>query len=65
MLEEHLLPVGLVATKEHIAKLSKACDVVQVQFFQCADQLGDHLVEGKLDPKQAIILVDLGLVLVK
>ncbi len=64
MLVEHLLPVGLVVAKEHIAELSKACDVVQVQFFQCADELGDPLVEGKLDPKQVIILVDLGLVLV-
>jgi hypothetical protein len=61
---EHLLPVGLVAAEEHIAELGKAFDVVQVQFFQCADELGDHLAEGKLDPKQAIILVDLGLVLV-
>jgi hypothetical protein len=25
------------------------------------DELGDRLVEGKLDPKQAVILVDLGL----
>jgi hypothetical protein len=61
---EHLLPVSLVAAEEHIANLGKACDVVLVQFFRCADELRDHLVEGKLDPKQAIILVDLGLVLV-
>ncbi len=33
MYVEHLLPVGLVAAKEHIAELSKACDVMQVQFF--------------------------------
>ncbi len=64
MLVEHLLPVGLVAAKEHIAKLGKACDVVQVQFFRHTDELEDHLVEGKLNLKQAIILVDLGLVLV-
>ncbi len=64
MYMEHLLPVGLVAPEEHIAKLGKACGIVQVQFFQCADELGDRLVEGKLDPKQAIILVDLCLVLV-
>jgi hypothetical protein len=64
MYVEHLLPVGLVAAKENIVKLGKACDVVHVQFFQCADELGDRLVKGKLDPKQAIILVDLGLVLV-
>jgi hypothetical protein len=64
MLVEHLLPVGLVVAKEHIAKLGKACDVVQVQFFQHVDELGDRLVEGKLVPKQAVILVDLGLVLV-
>jgi hypothetical protein len=61
---EHLLPVGLVAAEEHIAELSKACDIVQVQFFWRADELGDHLVNGKLDPKQAIILVDFDLVLV-
>jgi hypothetical protein len=64
MLVEHLLPVGLVAAKEHIAELGKACDVVQVQFLQHADELRDPLVEGKLDPKQAVVLVDLGLVLV-
>ncbi len=64
MLMEHLLPVSLVAAKVHIAKLGKAYDVVQVQFFQRADELGDRLVEGKLNPKQAVILVDLGLVLV-
>ncbi len=63
-LVEHLLPVGLVVAKEHIAKLGKACEVVQVQFFRRADELGDRLVEGKLDPKHAVILVDLGLVLV-
>jgi hypothetical protein len=64
MYMEHLLSVGLVVAEDHIAKLGKACDVIQVQFFQCADEIGDRLVEGKLDPKQAIILVDLGLVLV-
>jgi hypothetical protein len=57
---EHLLPVSMVAAEEHIAKLSKACDIVQVQFFRRADKLGDHLVEGKLNPKHAIILVDFG-----
>ncbi len=33
VLVEHLLPVGLVVAKEHIANLSKACDIVQVQFL--------------------------------
>ncbi len=64
MLLEHLLPVGLVAAEEHIAELGKACDIVQVQFFHCVDELGDCLVKSKLDSKQADILVDLSLVLV-
>ncbi len=64
MLVEHLLLVGLVAAEEHIAKLSKACDIIQVQFFRCAEKLGNHLVESKLDSKRAIILADLSLVLV-
>jgi hypothetical protein len=64
MYVKHLLPVGLVAAEEHIAKLGKACDIIQVQFFQRVDELGDRLDKGKLDPKQAIILVDLGLLLV-
>ncbi len=33
VLVEHLLPVGLVAAEENIAKLGKACDIIQVQFF--------------------------------
>jgi hypothetical protein len=33
VLMEHLLPVGLVTSEEHIAKLGKACDIIQVQFF--------------------------------
>jgi hypothetical protein len=64
VLVEHLLPVGLVAAKEHIAKLGKACDVIQVQFFQCTDELGDHLITGKLNSKLAVILVDFSLILV-
>ncbi len=39
MLVEHLLPVGLVLAEEHIVKLGKACDVIQVQIFICADEL--------------------------
>jgi hypothetical protein len=54
----------LVAAEEHIAKLGKACDIIQVQFFQCADELRDCLVESKLNSKQAVILVDFSLVLV-
>jgi hypothetical protein len=65
MLMEHLLPVGLVAFKEHIAELGKARDVVQVKFFRRLDELGDRFVEGKLDSEQAIILVDFGLLLVR
>ncbi len=61
---EHLLPVGLVADEEHIAKLGKACDVIQVQFFQCTDELGDCLGKSKLDSKKEVIIVDLRLVLV-
>jgi hypothetical protein len=64
MLVEHLLPVGLVAAEEHIAELGKARDIIQVQFFRCGDELGDHLVEGKLDSEQAINLVYFGLVFV-
>ncbi len=55
VLVEHLLPVSLVAAEEHIAKLGKACDIVQVQFFQCADELGDHLVKSKLDSKHVLV----------
>ncbi len=61
---EHLLPVSMVAAEEHIAELSKACDIVQIQFFWCTDELGDCLVKGKLNPKHAIIILDFGLVLV-
>ncbi len=64
VLVEHLLQVGLVAAEEHIAKLSEACDVIQNQFFQCTDELGDCLVKSKLDSKQAVIFVDFSLVLV-
>ncbi len=64
VLVELLLPAGLVVAEEHIAKLGKACDIVQVQFFRCTDEFGDRLVESKLDSKQAIILVDLSLMLV-
>ncbi len=51
VLMEHLLPVGLVVAKEHIAKLNKACDVIQVQFVRCADELRDCLIESKLDTR--------------
>ncbi len=64
VLVEHLLPVSLVAAKEYIAELGKACHIIQVQFFQCVDELGDHLIESKLDSKLAIILVDFSLILV-
>ncbi len=33
VLVEHLLTVSLVAAEEHIAKLGKACDIIQVQLF--------------------------------
>ncbi len=62
VLVEHLLPVGLVAAKEHIAELGKALDVIQVQFFQQVDELGDPLIEGKLDSKLAVILVNFSLI---
>ena len=58
---EHLLPVSLVVPKEQIAELSKARDIVQVQFFQRADELCNLLVEGKLDSEQIIVLMDFGL----
>jgi hypothetical protein len=64
VLVEHLLPVGLVLAKEHIAELCKTCDLIQVQFFQCVDELRDRLAESKLNSKLAVILMDLSLVLV-
>jgi hypothetical protein len=33
VLVEHLFPVGLVTTKEYIAQLGKAGNIVQVQIF--------------------------------
>ncbi len=44
MLVEHLLKVGLVAAKEHITELGKACDVVQVQFFRCDAQMNSEII---------------------
>jgi hypothetical protein len=64
VLMEHLLPVGLVAVKEYISKLGKDCHVIQVQFFRHVDELGDRLIESKLDSKLAVILVDFSLMLV-
>ncbi len=64
MLVEHMLLVNLVVAKEHIAEPGKACNIIQVQFFQRADELGDCIVESILDSKQAVILVDFSLVLV-
>jgi hypothetical protein len=61
---EHLLPVGLVVGKEYIAKLGKACQVIQVQFFWCMNELGDRFIESKLDYKLTVILMDFGLILV-
>jgi hypothetical protein len=61
---DHLLLLGLVAAKEYIAELSKACHIVQVQFFWHADELRDRLIESKLDFKLAVILVDFSLTLV-
>jgi hypothetical protein len=64
VLVDHLFLIGLVAAKEYIAELSKACHIVQVQFFRHADELRDHLIESKLDFNLAIILVDFSLTLV-
>jgi hypothetical protein len=46
VLVEHLLPVGLVTTKEYIAELGKAGHVIQVQFFRCVDELRDHFINS-------------------
>ncbi len=64
MLVEHLLPVGLVAAKEHIAELGKSLWRSPSSLFPHAYELENRLVEGKLDPKQAVIFVDFGFVLV-
>ncbi len=62
VLVEHLLPAGLVAAEEHIAKLRKACDITQVQFSLHTDELGYCLIKGKLDSKLAVIIVDFSLI---
>ncbi len=64
VLVDHLLLIGLVAAKEYIAELSKACHIVQVQYFWHAHELRDRLIESKLDFNLAIILVDFSLMLV-
>jgi hypothetical protein len=39
VLVEHLFPVGLLTTKEYIAELGRASNLIQVKFFQCVDEL--------------------------
>jgi len=49
VIAEDLLPVARQATLEHVAKLSKALDVVQVDSRGIRKEIGNRLIECKLN----------------